>query len=104
VSRIRGARLSDIPPGFSIRLCDRVFGSKDLSGRYPNCTFERTRDHNLLAHGETVFIVENEDVLPEERTLLLRDALLAARRSLEPLLADGTVMVLKRRPTTISRT
>ncbi len=94
-SRLRGARLSDLPPGFSIRLCDRVIGSKELTGRYPTCTFEYTRDHRLLAHGETAFIVENEDTLPEDRQQLLRDALLAARRSLEPLVADGTVTHLE---------
>src|ERR671923_1355486 len=91
-SRLRGARLGDLPPGFSIRLCDRVIGSKELTGRHPDCTFEQTRDHRLLAHGETVFIAENEDVLPEDRQHFLRDALLAARRSLAPLIEDGTVM------------
>lgn len=94
-SRLRVARLSDVPPGFSIRLCDRVFGSKELTGRYPNCTFEHSRDRRLLAHGETVFVVENEDVVPEERQLLLRDSLLSAKRSLEPLVADGTVVHLE---------
>ncbi len=96
-SRLRGACLSDIPPGFSIRPCDRVIGSKELASRYPDCSFEHTRDYRLLAHGKAVFIAENEDVIPEDREQFLRDDLLAARRSLEPLVADGTVLHLKER-------
>jgi hypothetical protein len=81
-----------VPPGFSIRLCDRVIGSKELTVRSPYCTFEHTRDPRLVAHGETAFLVDDEDTPPEHREQFLRDALLSGRRSLEPLVADGTVV------------
>jgi hypothetical protein len=94
-TRLRGARLTDLPMGAAIRLCDRVVGSKELTGRYPHCVFEHTRDGLLLAHGETAFFVENDDAALEDRQQFFRDSILAARRSLEPLVADGTVTQLE---------
>jgi hypothetical protein len=90
-SRLRHMRLTDIPRSFSIRLCNRVIDSDELFHRTPNCLFEHTRDGLLLAHGETVFIHEDSDINPAAVEEYFRDSILAARRSLKPLLEDGTM-------------
>ena len=94
-SRLRGACLNEIPRGFSIRLCNRVIDSHELCCRNPDCVFEHTRDGVLIAHGETVFIPEDPDSSPAIRQQYFYDSIQAARRSLEPLLADGTMTQLK---------
>jgi hypothetical protein len=94
-SRLREARLADLPRGFAIRLCDRVIGSKELVGRQPDCVFEHTRDGVLIARGESAFFLEDDATTPAARQEFFRDSILAAKRSLEPLLADGTMAQLE---------
>ena len=94
-SRLRDDCLSEIPRGFSIRLCDRVIDSHELFHRSPDCVFENTRDGILIAHGETVFIPEDRDISPAAREQHFCDSIKTARRSMEPLLVDGTVTQLK---------
>jgi hypothetical protein len=86
------AHLAELPKGTSIQLCDRIIGSNDLIHRYPYCTFEHTADARLVAHSEAAFFSPNEDVTPSALRRFLSDSVMAAKRSLEPLVADGTLI------------
>jgi TIR domain len=93
-SHLGQTRLADLPKGVSIRLCDRVIGSSELVQRQPYCAFEHTRDGVLRAHGETAFIGQ-DNFTPAAMQQFLTDSILAATRSLAPLVANKTVTTLK---------
>lgn len=59
-SRLSGARLSDLPRGVSVILCDRIIGSREIHARSPICTFQHTPNGEFVAHGETPFFLESE--------------------------------------------
>lgn len=94
-SRICKAHLADAPCGCSIRLCDRVIGSSELTSRQPDCVFEHTVDDLLIARAVSPFFVDDDTISIPARQDLLREWIVAARRSFEPLLSDGTVIRLE---------
>ncbi len=93
-SRLRSARLGDLPAGCSIILCDRVIGSfREFFQRSPSCKFERTKDGHFVAHGEAVFFVEDEEnietgAIPE----YFAASIAKGRAALAPLITDGTLL------------
>lgn len=89
-NRVRGGRLSELPRGIRIRLCQRVIGSHDLEPRQPYCDFEVTKTGELLAHVDTAFLSE-DDLAEETPRAFFEEAVASARQSIQSLVADGTV-------------
>jgi hypothetical protein len=91
---IRSALLSDLPHGCSVVLCDRVIGSSELFQNGPSCTFEHAEDHRLLAHGETVFLVDDdeEDVDPAGCQEFFAASIAKGKTALAPFAAEGTLV------------
>lgn len=94
-SRLIGVHLAELPRGASVQLCNRVIGSSDLIRRHPYCIFEHMTDGQVIAHGEVAFFPERDDVVPSASQHFLNDSVMAAKRSLEPLVADGTLTRLE---------
>lgn len=95
-SRLQNATLSDLPVGVSVVLCNRVLGSKDdLYPRSPYCVFEHSEKGVLLARCETVFFSENDDLEQGALQQFLKDAVLQAKRTLEPLAKAGQMLDVK---------
>lgn len=94
-SRLKGFLLSDLPKGVSIKLCDRIIGSDDVFPREPNCTFEHSDDNCFLAHVETAFFPDSEDIDPTACRAFLNSSLEEAKRALEPLKSTGLLITTK---------
>jgi hypothetical protein len=97
-SRLQSALLSDLPVGCSIVLCDRVIGSYELFRRNPNCTFERTKEGRLVAHGETAFFVDDDEKIDADVSAEYFAACTAkGKAALAPLIADGALVNVEER-------
>ena len=92
MSRMSGVKLSDIPTGTKVRLCDRIIDSSDLNARYPYCIFEKTESGEILCHIEVAFFPHEDDLSDKECNTYLREALDFARHALEPLRKSGIVV------------
>ena len=93
-SHLSRVYLADLPKGISIRLCDRVIGSSEFVQRHPYCAFEHTTGGAFIAHGETVFVGQ-DNFTPTAMRQFLTDSISAAKRSLAPLVANKTVTRLQ---------
>lgn len=95
-SKLRSAFLSDLPAGCSIVLCDRVVGSRELYQRSPYCRFERIEHDRFVAHGQTVFCVDDEEDADSAAVADYFDVSIAkGRAALAPLSADGTLLEIE---------
>jgi hypothetical protein len=91
-ARLKGARLSDLPDGCSVVLCDRVVGSRDLYCRSPNCTFEHAAGR-FYAHAEVAFVLDgHEDIEPRARKEWYTASIAKGRKALAPLAANGVLL------------
>lgn len=91
-SSIRDVALHSIPRGVRIRPCDKVIGSRELVGRSPFCTFERTSDNRTLVHVEAPFLPDREDLGETEVEEHLSPALQHAATELQMLTDAGIVI------------
>jgi len=90
-SSLKNSRLSDIPVGVKLALCNRVLGSNELTRRDPYCVFENSAEGRLLGHGETPFLPEADDIGREYLRSYFVDAISAGRRAIAQLECDGRV-------------
>ncbi len=96
-STVSHVKLSAIPVGVTLQLCDRVYGSNELCGRSPYATFENSAEHGPLGHLSTTFFPPSDDIDAESRSYF-QDALSAGQRSLTALQDSGRL--LKVQPST----
>lgn len=94
-SEVSSVKLSEIPVGISVTLCDRVIGSRDLYRRQPFCSFENRGSGIFVVQCEVPFIPEREDLEEETRTEFFRFSLRKARKALEPLASTGTLLEIE---------
>lgn len=92
-SKLKGDMLSDIPEGVSIKLCDRVINSGELTPRQPFCTFVHEKGGRFISHVDTVFIFDEEKI-PDYETRLerLNAAVEHAISVLKPLSDDNKLL------------
>lgn len=97
-SKASDARLSEIPQGIRVQLCDRVLGAQqELYARSPHAVFENSLKHGLVAHLSTPIPTHSEDSSDSELHEYFIGALEAAERSLEPLRAAGRLVQIERK-------
>jgi len=85
-SMVATLRLSGIPLGIRVRLCDRVIGSRrDLYGRHPDVIFEKSRKHGLVAHLSSVILPPSEECFGNSLDEFFAKSLEFGERSLDPL-------------------
>jgi hypothetical protein len=89
--------LQDLPRGTSVRLCDKVIGSRDLVARTPYCSFQHTPDGRLLAHVEVPFVPDVETTTKEEVEANLRGVFEHTEKELHALAGSGIVAFHERR-------
>ena len=92
-SLAEGVRLSDIPFGFRVQLCDRVFGSLgELCSRPPHAIFENSQKHGPVVILSTAIIPPAEDMTPASVHKFFVDSLNAGERSLATLREAGRLL------------
>ena len=88
-------RLSEIPVGIQVQLCDRVIGSpRDLYSRHPQAIFENSAEHGLISHVTSAFFPPTEDSSTTDFEEYFQEAVAAGRLSLVPLQEANRVVSL----------
>lgn len=91
-SEVLAVKLSELPTGCSIALCDRVVGSRDLYRRSPYCSFENRGEGLFVAQCEVAFVPEIEGLEEEARSKFFHESLSDGRLALEPFATLGILL------------
>ncbi len=96
-SKVAHVRLSEIPLGIRVQLCDRVLGSShELYTRSPHAVFENSHEHGLVAHLSTPILPPTQDSSGDGLHEYFVQSLESGERSLDPLLAASRVIEIDR--------
>ena len=85
-------KLSAIPVGIALQLCDRVYGSNDLCGRSPYAILENSAEHGFVGHLSTPFFPPSDNVDPESLRSYFQDVLNAGQHALVSLQDSGRLL------------
>lgn len=81
-SLLRDTRLGELPRGIGIVLCDRIVGSRELTRRWPHCSFHVSEQGAFLANVEVAFFPD-EEANDQERIDFFRRGVPAANAILK---------------------
>ena len=92
-SSVAELKLSEVPLGFKVQLCDRVIGSRnELYTREPHAVFENSIEQGLLAHITTPCFIPSEDYPKDQLAEYLSEFVQAGKHVLKAIEKAGRLI------------